>query len=99
MALGLPVVGNDNPDQALVLRKGDAGLCVPLTAKAFARAVLDLLKDEERRQQMAQSGQRYVRRERGYDRLARQVAEAYRQFFAEQTVIPAKKPVVVEKAE
>jgi hypothetical protein len=81
MALGLPVVGNDNPDQARVVQEGEAGICVPLEPQAFAWAVLELLRDSERRRQMGASGQRYVRKVRGYDRLAQDVAEAYRRFF------------------
>ncbi|MBI1890596.1 MAG: glycosyltransferase family 4 protein [Burkholderiales bacterium] len=81
MALGLPVVGNDNPDQAYVVKEGQAGLCVTLDPQEFAEAVLELLEDAARREQMAQSGQRYVKQARSYDALASQVAASYRSFF------------------
>lgn len=81
MALGLPVVGNDNPDQALVVKEGGAGICVELTPQNFADAVTELLENPERRSSMALSGQRYVRQARSYDRLAEDVAHAYRYFF------------------
>lgn len=81
MALGLPVIGNDNPDQALVVREGEAGICVALDPAAFAEALLSLLTDAPRRRRMASAGQRYVRRTRGYDTLAHDVADAYRRFF------------------
>ncbi len=81
MALGLPVVGNDNPDQAMVVREGQAGICVTLEPQAFADAVLSLLQNEDRRRQMALAGQQYVRKARGYDTLAEEVAHAYRGIF------------------
>lgn len=88
MALGLPVVGNDNPDQALVVTEGGAGICVELAPQAFAGAVIELLGNAERRRQMAQSGQDYVRHARSYDRLAADVACAYRRFFESRGGLP-----------
>ena len=81
MALGLPVVGNDNPDQALVVSEGNAGICVKLDPQDFAGAVIQLLGNADQRRQMAQSGQLYVRHARGYDKLAEEVAQTYRYFF------------------
>jgi glycosyltransferase involved in cell wall biosynthesis len=77
LALGVPVVANDNPDQERVLREGGGGLCVPLTAHDFAQAVSRLLVDEPLRRAMASSGQRYVRACRGYQTLAKLVADKY----------------------
>ncbi len=81
MALGLPVLGNDNPDQAQVVRDGQAGLCVTLEPKAFAQALTSLLEDSSRCRQMAISGQQYVRNVRSYDKLAELVAQTYQRFF------------------
>ena len=77
LALGVPVVANDNPDQERVLREGGGGLCVPLTARDFAQAVSRLLVDESLRRAMASSGQNYVRASRGYLTLAKLVADKY----------------------
>lgn len=77
LALGVPVVANDNPDQERVLREGGGGLCVPLTAHDFAQAVSRLLVDEPLRHAMVSSGQRYVRASRGYLTLAKLVADKY----------------------
>lgn len=77
LALSVPVVGNDNPDQKLMLDEGGGGLCVPLTAEDFAQAVCRLLADEPLRRAMASSGQRYVRAWRSYHLLARAVADKY----------------------
>jgi glycosyltransferase involved in cell wall biosynthesis len=77
LALGVPVVANDNPDQEHVLREGGGGLCVPLTAPDFAQAVSRLLADEPLRRAMASSGQNYVRACRSYQTLAKLVAGKY----------------------
>ncbi len=85
LALGVPVVANDNPDQERVLREGGGGLCVPLTAEDFARAASGLLADAPLRRAMAASGQAYVRTARGYDALAQRVAEKYVELVPQPT--------------
>jgi len=77
LALGVPLVANDNPDQERIVREGGGGLCVPLTAEDFAQAVSRLLVDEPLRRAMASSGQAYVRAARGYETLAKLVADKY----------------------
>jgi len=77
LALGVPVVANDNPDQERIVREGGGGLCVPLTAEDFAQAVSRLLFDEPLRRATASSGQAYVRAARGYETLAKLVADKY----------------------
>jgi glycosyltransferase involved in cell wall biosynthesis len=77
LALGVPVVGNDNPDQKRMLDKGIGGLCVPLTGDDFAQAVCRLLADEPLRRAMARSGQNYVRAQRSYELLAQALADKY----------------------
>lgn len=77
MALGLPVVANDNPDQAQVIEESGAGVCVPLHGAAFAEAVTGLLNAPATMQQMGSKGREYVALKRGYDSVARSVASAY----------------------
>jgi glycosyltransferase involved in cell wall biosynthesis len=81
LALGIPSVANDIPDQRLVIEQSGAGLCVPMEARAFADAVRTLLRDRALAQQFAQRGPAYVRSHRTYDILGRNVAESYRQLF------------------
>ncbi len=81
MALGLPIVANDNPDQMQVLQESGAGICVQLDAAKFAHAVLNLINDEVQKQKMAQQGLAYVRKIRGYDILAEQLAAKYDQIL------------------
>lgn len=81
MALGLPVVVNDNPDQAQVISESGAGLCVSLDARAFSEAVIDLLNNPDKCREMGQLGIDYIRRVRGYDTLSANLAGVYKQLF------------------
>lgn len=81
MALGVPVVVNDNPDQQQVVNAAACGLCVVLGADTFAAAVLSLLGDPARRAAMGRAGQRYVAQHRGYDTISNRLAASYRKFF------------------
>jgi glycosyltransferase involved in cell wall biosynthesis len=78
LALGLPVVGNDIPDQAEVITRSGAGVCVPFDVDLFAQAVVDLLADPGRCLDLAARGPAYVIRHRSYEVLAALVAERYR---------------------
>lgn len=75
-ALGLPVIGNDQPDQALVLA-GAGAEAVTLDAAAFAQAMAALLDHPETRVQQGQAGRDWVRAHRSYPRLAEIVANIY----------------------
>ncbi len=84
MALGLPVVVNDNPDQKKVVDTAACGLCVALGADTFAQAVLALLDDPDRRAAMGRAGRDYVTQNRGYDTISQGLATAYRTLFADR---------------
>jgi len=75
--LGLPVVANDQPDQALLLRAA-GGVCAPLTADGFADAMQDMLERPAHHQSVALAGQALVRARRSYAALAAQVAAVLR---------------------
>ena len=77
LALGLPCVGNDVPDQRQVLESSGAGLCVPMQVNAFAGACLRLLRDEAGAATMARLGPPWVAAHRSYAMLAAQVAQSY----------------------
>jgi glycosyltransferase involved in cell wall biosynthesis len=81
LALGIPSVANDIPDQQLVIEQSRAGLCVPMQAGVFADAVRTLLRDRRLAEEFAQRGPAYVRAHRTYDILGRNVAETYRKLF------------------
>lgn len=83
LACGIPVVANDQPDQAYLLRETGGGLCVPLTPEGFAEGILKLLRDPEWARQMGKSGQSAILRLRGYEVIARELARRYRCLAAE----------------
>jgi glycosyltransferase involved in cell wall biosynthesis len=78
LALGIPVVCNDNPDQASVINSSGAGYCVPYTAVAFAEAVRTILDaDDAHRWAMRDSGREFVARHRDYSMLGEKLAQHY----------------------
>jgi glycosyltransferase involved in cell wall biosynthesis len=78
LALGIPVVANDQPDQKKVLEESGAGICLEMDRAAFVSAIGHILSNPEVAGHMRAAGPRYVAAERGYDRIAAHVANAYR---------------------
>jgi glycosyltransferase involved in cell wall biosynthesis len=79
LALGIPVVANDQPDQRSVIEASGAGVCLPMDRAGFASAIEDILSNPETAEHMRAAGRGYAVMKRGYDRIAMSVAEAYRQ--------------------
>lgn len=78
LALGIPVVCNDNPDQQVVVSESGAGLCVPYTAQDFADAVMKIMEvSQPQGMAMIQSGKRYVAEHRDYKLLGNYLAQVY----------------------
>lgn len=82
MALGVPVVANDNPDQAQVIAESGAGVCVPLTAEAFAQASISLMKDPASRARMSILGKVYIAEHRSYQHISAMLAQRYKTLVA-----------------
>ncbi|QOL49564.1 glycosyltransferase [Massilia litorea] len=82
LALGIPGVANDIPDQQRSIEESGAGMCVPMEAGAFADATLRLLRDPGLAAHCAERGPPWVRKNRTYDILAREVALSYRRMLA-----------------
>lgn len=83
LALGLPGVANDIPDQKRVIEESGAGLCVPMEPAPFAAAVLQLLNDELLAAEFALRGPPYVKSRRSYDILGNNVAKIYNKILME----------------
>lgn len=81
LALGVPAVASDIPDQRFVIDQSGGGLCVPMTVPAFCTAIVALL-DDPHRAEKGGCGQAWVRAHRSYDVIGRQVAERYRRLLA-----------------
>ncbi|WP_271008696.1 glycosyltransferase [Paucibacter sp. B51] len=84
LALGLPCVGNDIPDQKLVLERSGGGLCVPMELEAFADASLRVLRDPDLAQALRRKGPPWVAAHRSYRVLAEGVAAVYHRLVASQ---------------
>ncbi len=86
MALNVPVLCNDNPDQAQVIQESGAGLCVSLSAENFAEALLQLLENTEQRKQMATLGRQYITQFRNYEKLASAVFDVYQNLLKNPSI-------------
>lgn len=85
LALGVPVVCNDNPDQEQVIKESGAGLCVPYTAENFAKAIIKILcLDKAERNKMQVQGKDYVNHFRSYQKIGGDVANAYKHLLTEK---------------
>jgi len=78
LACGLPVICNDQPDQAWVIGQSGGGLVVALDAQAFADAIMATLSDPLAAQAQAEAGRRWVTAHRDYAVLARGVEACLR---------------------
>ena len=84
LALNVPVVCNDQPDQAKVISESDGGWCVPLTPESFAAAVVECLSNPDQAKAMAAAGHRYVQENRSYEKLAAQVSAQFHALVSRQ---------------
>jgi glycosyltransferase involved in cell wall biosynthesis len=71
LALGIPVVANDHPEQQQILHASRAGVCVPWGARHFARAVRWLMeRSAQERSAMGARGRAWAEANRTYARIA-----------------------------
>jgi glycosyltransferase involved in cell wall biosynthesis len=83
LALGVPVVCNDNPDQAAIIAASGAGRCVPYTGRDFADAVIELLRlQAPARREMAMAGRRNIAAVRDYRIISQGLADVYHRVVA-----------------
>ena len=83
LALGLPVIANDHPEQRLVLNESRAGVCVPWGARHFARAVMWLAaRGPATRAHMGECGRNWVLAHRTYGRIADELEQRYLELLA-----------------
>ncbi|HEX6994495.1 MAG TPA: glycosyltransferase family 4 protein [Gammaproteobacteria bacterium] len=93
LALGIPVVANDHPEQRAILRETKAGVCVPWGARHFARAVRWLVaRTPDERAAMGRRGRAYVERERTYARIADDVERVWLDVIARGGLQPHRTP-------
>lgn len=78
LACGLPVICNDQPDQAWVIEQSGGGRVVALDAQSFADAIIATLSDPLAAQAQAEAGRLWVKAHRDYEVLARGVEACLR---------------------
>lgn len=78
LALCLPAVGNDNPDQVRVLSDSQAGWLTASTPAAMAMAMTAILRDVPAARARAQAGAPYIEAQRSYRVLSAELAQRYR---------------------
>lgn len=81
MALGIPVVGNDLPDQKTVLTESGGGTCVESNADEMAAAVLSILSNRLVAKNMSELAVKYVEIKRSYNVLGKSVANRMKELL------------------
>jgi glycosyltransferase involved in cell wall biosynthesis len=84
IALGIPVVCNDNPDQEELIKTTDAGICVPYTPEFFSHAVIHLLLKYDRRtiKTFIRSQSNYISKNRNYVYISEELSNVYKRLIA-----------------
>jgi glycosyltransferase involved in cell wall biosynthesis len=84
LALGLPVVASEHPEQRAILRDSGAGICAPWGARYFARSVRWLLhRGPAGRAAMGTLGRTWVKEHRTYSRIADELEHKYLELLSE----------------
>jgi glycosyltransferase involved in cell wall biosynthesis len=83
LALGMPCVGNDTPDQAAVLAASDAGWLSASTAEAMAEGLITILRDPQAARRRAAAGPGFIEEVRSYRVLGEHVARRYHAVLGE----------------
>jgi glycosyltransferase involved in cell wall biosynthesis len=77
MGMGKPVIGNDIPDQKEVITNSGGGICVGYDEREFAEAIIGLLINPKRAEEMGIKGREWVVRNRSYEILADNLEQIY----------------------
>jgi len=100
LALGRPVVANDQPEQRMILRESRAGVRVPWGAKHFARAVRWLMqRSHAERAAMGARGRAWVEANRTYARIADEVERTCSALLSSDAASRETKGSLVGRAE
>lgn len=78
LAVGIPCVANDSPDQAHVMNQSQAGWLVTSDIHAMANALIEILSDPNAARARSAAGPGYIEAKRSYRVLAEMVARQYR---------------------
>ncbi|QKJ66855.1 glycosyltransferase [Deefgea piscis] len=81
LACGIPCIGNDIPDQKLVLEESEAGLCVEMNVNSFVMAIVELWCLPQVREEMSVNAKNYVLHNRNYTVLSETLFSKYRELI------------------
>ncbi|MGX9731138.1 glycosyltransferase [Janthinobacterium aestuarii] len=84
LALGMPCVGNDSPDQENVLRASGAGYLAASTAEAMAEQIGVIFADLPAARLLAAAGPAFIDEQRSYRVLASRLAAVYKEGVAQK---------------
>jgi glycosyltransferase involved in cell wall biosynthesis len=78
MAMKKPIIANEEiPEQKEVIEKSGGGLLVKFDAESFAQAIIILLDDKDRAEEMGKKGFEWVVKNRSYENMAIEVERRY----------------------
>jgi glycosyltransferase involved in cell wall biosynthesis len=77
LAMGKPVVTNPTGDVGALLRRTGAAVLAPDDSQGYADAVVALLKDPDRRQELGKRARRVAEEELDYRLLAKRLLAVY----------------------
>jgi glycosyltransferase involved in cell wall biosynthesis len=83
LALGIPVVVNDIPDQEDLVNETGGGICCRMEPDTFADAIAKVLEDRETYARSAVACRKRLLEQRGYDGLSQLVAAQLRRTIAD----------------
>lgn len=87
MSTGQAIIGPKGSDTELVLQRTDCGLAVDMTdPAALADAILELLENPERTQQLGRNARRAIEEEFGWHKMEAELARIYRELDAAPAV-------------
>ncbi len=78
MAMAKPVVANEEiHEHEEIIKQSGGGILVSFASEAFASAIIKLLNDSEKAEEMGRQGHEWVVKNRSYEILARKLEERY----------------------
>jgi glycosyltransferase involved in cell wall biosynthesis len=86
LALGIPVVANDQPDQQSVLIESGGGISVAMNAREISEAILKILRDPSLAEAMGNAGPRYIAAHRSYALIGDRVAHVYQKLWVDSPI-------------
>ena len=82
LALGVPVVVSEHPDQGKLVIESKGGLCTAYDVQEFSLAILKILQYPQTARKMGLNGQEYIRKKRSYEFLSKKLAKRYHELIS-----------------